>query len=166
MSELCADYHISRKTGDKSVGRHAVSGPRGLHDQSRLPHHSPRVARPALGRDQGVGGGGTPGSARSLAQSHHGGRSAQGQGLGRAGVGILGESRRRHASSLPSPTTRGRPTAQGNSGRATGRMASPDSARWRQSLCGACGRTKPWRIRCLRITTPRRRVDCPGRSAS
>lgn len=41
MTELCADYHISRKTGYKWIERYEVSGPRGLHDQSRRPHGSP-----------------------------------------------------------------------------------------------------------------------------
>ena len=41
MSELCADYQISRKTGYKWIDRYEVRGPRGLHDQSRRPHHSP-----------------------------------------------------------------------------------------------------------------------------
>jgi transposase InsO family protein len=41
MTELCADYRISRKTGYKWVGRYETGGPRGLHDRSRRPHHSP-----------------------------------------------------------------------------------------------------------------------------
>src|SRR5262245_2417182 len=41
MTELCADYQISRKTGYKWVGRYETGGPRGLHDRSRRPHHSP-----------------------------------------------------------------------------------------------------------------------------
>lgn len=41
MTELCADYQISRKTGYKWVARYETSGPRGLHDQSRRPQHSP-----------------------------------------------------------------------------------------------------------------------------
>lgn len=41
MTELCADYRISRKTGYKWVGRFETDGPRGLHDRSRRPHHSP-----------------------------------------------------------------------------------------------------------------------------
>ena len=48
MTELCADYQISRKTGYKWVDRHEVSGPRGLHDQSRRPRHSPRATDAAL----------------------------------------------------------------------------------------------------------------------
>ena len=48
MTELCADYQISRKTGYKWVERYEASGPRGLHDQSRRPHHSPRATDPAL----------------------------------------------------------------------------------------------------------------------
>ncbi len=41
MTELCADYRISRKTGYKWIGRYETGGPRGLHDLSRRPHHSP-----------------------------------------------------------------------------------------------------------------------------
>ena len=48
MTELCADYQISRRTGYKWVGRYELSGPRGLHDQSRRPHHSPDATDPAL----------------------------------------------------------------------------------------------------------------------
>jgi putative transposase len=43
MTELCADYQISRKTGYKWIARHAVDGPRGLHDRSRRPHHHPHA---------------------------------------------------------------------------------------------------------------------------
>jgi putative transposase len=43
MSELCADYRVSRKTGYKWIDRYEVSGPRGLHDVSRRPHHSPQA---------------------------------------------------------------------------------------------------------------------------
>ena len=53
MTELCADYQISRKTGYKWVERFDASGPRGLHDQSRRPHHSPHATDPRAGR--GVG---------------------------------------------------------------------------------------------------------------
>jgi len=48
MTELCADYQISRKTGYKWVARHEMSGPCGLHDQSRRPHHSPRATHPEV----------------------------------------------------------------------------------------------------------------------
>ncbi len=48
MTELCADYQISRKTGYKWVGRHAAAGPRGLHDLSRRPAHSPSATDSAL----------------------------------------------------------------------------------------------------------------------
>jgi transposase InsO family protein len=48
MTELCADYQISRKTGYKWVERYETSGPRGLHDQSRRPHHHPRATPGAL----------------------------------------------------------------------------------------------------------------------
>jgi putative transposase len=42
MTELCADYRISRKTGYKWITRYEMTGARGLHDQSRRPHESPR----------------------------------------------------------------------------------------------------------------------------
>jgi len=48
MTELCADYQISRKTGYKWIGRYEASGPRGLHDQSRRPHHSPQATEAEL----------------------------------------------------------------------------------------------------------------------
>jgi putative transposase len=48
MSELCADYRISRKTGYKWIARHELSGRQGLEDRSRRPHHSPRVTDPEL----------------------------------------------------------------------------------------------------------------------
>src|SRR5437588_9474480 len=48
MTELCADYQISRKTGYKWVERYEISGPRGLHDQSRRPHHSPLATEAEL----------------------------------------------------------------------------------------------------------------------
>jgi putative transposase len=48
MTELCADYQISRKTGYKWIGRYETSGPRGLHDHSRRPHHSPSATEPDL----------------------------------------------------------------------------------------------------------------------
>jgi putative transposase len=48
MTELCADYQISRKTGYKWIDRYEASGPRGLHDQSRRPHLSPQATDPGL----------------------------------------------------------------------------------------------------------------------
>lgn len=48
MTELCADYQISRKTGYKWLERHDTSGPAGLHDRSSRPHHSPQATDPAL----------------------------------------------------------------------------------------------------------------------
>src|ERR671937_73989 len=49
MTELCADYQISRKTGYKWVARHEASGRAGLEDQSRRPHHNPRATAKELG---------------------------------------------------------------------------------------------------------------------
>lgn len=37
MTELCAEYRVSRKTGYKWVTRYAAEGPGGLHDRSRRP---------------------------------------------------------------------------------------------------------------------------------
>lgn len=48
MTELCADYQVSRKTGYKWLERHDTSGPAGLHDRSSRPHHSPQATDPAL----------------------------------------------------------------------------------------------------------------------
>lgn len=49
MTELCADYHVSRKTGYKWVTRYEASGARGLHDQSRRPHTHPQaIAQPIV----------------------------------------------------------------------------------------------------------------------
>jgi putative transposase len=43
MTELCAQYGISRKTGYKWVARYEAEGPTGLHDGSRRPHGHPRT---------------------------------------------------------------------------------------------------------------------------
>ena len=48
MTELCADYQISRKTGYKWVDRFATVGLPGLQDQPRRPAHSPLATAPAL----------------------------------------------------------------------------------------------------------------------
>jgi transposase InsO family protein len=48
MTELCADYQISRKTGYKWVDRFETAGPPGLHDASRRPAHSPSATEAAL----------------------------------------------------------------------------------------------------------------------
>jgi transposase InsO family protein len=48
MSELAAQYSISRKTGYKWVAQYAVEGIRGLQDRSRRPHHHPHAIDPAL----------------------------------------------------------------------------------------------------------------------
>jgi putative transposase len=48
MTELCADYQVSRKTGYKWADRYERSGPRGLHDRSRRPHASPLATDPEL----------------------------------------------------------------------------------------------------------------------
>ena len=98
MTELCADYHISRKTGYKWVERYETSGPAGLHDRSRRPHHSPQATEPALvaalvavrqrasalGRQETARRGAAPRSGRGVAEPIDRVRPAQGPRLGRA----------------------------------------------------------------------------------
>ena len=44
-TELCERFHISRRTGDKWIGRYDARGRAGLGDQSRAPKHCPhRIA--------------------------------------------------------------------------------------------------------------------------
>jgi putative transposase len=44
-TELCQRFHISRRTGDKWIGRYDAKGRGGLTDQSRAPKHCPhRIA--------------------------------------------------------------------------------------------------------------------------
>ena len=46
MTELCARFAVSRKTGYKWLDRFAEEGKRGLADRSRAPHHCPhKIAR-------------------------------------------------------------------------------------------------------------------------
>lgn len=48
LTALCAEYQISRKTAYKWLARYQASGPAGLHDRSRRPHHRPHVTDPAV----------------------------------------------------------------------------------------------------------------------
>jgi putative transposase len=48
MTELAAQYGISRKTGYKWLERHDAGGAAGLFDRSRRPHTSPHVTDPEL----------------------------------------------------------------------------------------------------------------------
>lgn len=48
LSELCRQYGISRKTGDKWLRRYRAAGPVGLHDRSRRPHSNPRAVEAAV----------------------------------------------------------------------------------------------------------------------
>jgi putative transposase len=41
ISELCAHYNISRKTGYKWIDRYLHDGPQGLEDLTRTPYSSP-----------------------------------------------------------------------------------------------------------------------------
>ena len=43
MTELAADYGISRLTGYKWLERYAADGAAGMGDRSRRPHHSPQA---------------------------------------------------------------------------------------------------------------------------
>ena len=43
MTELCARYAVSRKTGYKWLARYAADGPAGLHDRSHAPHTCPHA---------------------------------------------------------------------------------------------------------------------------
>ena len=49
MSELAAQYGISRKTGYKWLERYDAHGVDGLRDQSRRPHESPQATDPTSG---------------------------------------------------------------------------------------------------------------------
>ena len=48
MTELAAQYGITRKTGYKWLGRYEAEGLLGLQDRSRRPHGSPQATEPAL----------------------------------------------------------------------------------------------------------------------
>jgi putative transposase len=48
VTELAAQYGISRKTGYKWLDRYEADGVDGLHDQSRRPDHSPQATDPEL----------------------------------------------------------------------------------------------------------------------
>ena len=48
ITELCAAYGISRKTGYKFLARYDALGVPGLADQSRRPHRSPAALDPVL----------------------------------------------------------------------------------------------------------------------
>jgi transposase len=43
MTELAAQYGVSRKTGYKWLAAYHASGALGLRDRSRRPHHSPQA---------------------------------------------------------------------------------------------------------------------------
>jgi putative transposase len=48
MTELAAQYGISRKTGYKWLEQYDAAGVLGLHDRSRRPHHSPHATDPEV----------------------------------------------------------------------------------------------------------------------
>jgi len=43
FAEICERFEISRKTGYKWLARYKESGPAGLLERSRRPHHSPNA---------------------------------------------------------------------------------------------------------------------------
>jgi len=48
MTELCARYAVSRKTGYKWLARYAAEGPAGLHERSHAPHTCPHAVAAEL----------------------------------------------------------------------------------------------------------------------
>ena len=48
MTELAAEYGLSRTTGYKWLARYAADGARGLGDRSRRPHASPHTTEAAV----------------------------------------------------------------------------------------------------------------------
>jgi len=48
MTDLCAEFGISRKTGYKYLDRYSAGGIKGLKDQSRAPKNQPRAVREKL----------------------------------------------------------------------------------------------------------------------
>src|SRR5438876_11628736 len=48
VTELCARYGISRKTGHKWIARYVHAGVAGLAEQSRAPHRCPHRNAPAM----------------------------------------------------------------------------------------------------------------------
>lgn len=48
MTELCARYGVSRKTGYKWAERYVAGGLEGLQDQPRAPHHCPHRTPEAI----------------------------------------------------------------------------------------------------------------------
>ena len=48
VSELCAHYGVSRKTGYKWIDRYLRQGPAGLDERSRRPWHSPNTTAPEI----------------------------------------------------------------------------------------------------------------------
>ncbi|MGH9651178.1 MAG: helix-turn-helix domain-containing protein, partial [Terriglobales bacterium] len=48
ITELCARYGLSRKTGYKWIDRYIRRGPAGLEDRSRRPRQAPNATAPAV----------------------------------------------------------------------------------------------------------------------
>jgi transposase len=54
LTELCADFHISRKTGHKWLVRYREQGVRGLQERSRRPHGCAHQTAAAIEEAKGV----------------------------------------------------------------------------------------------------------------
>ncbi|MDP1579481.1 MAG: leucine zipper domain-containing protein [Candidatus Didemnitutus sp.] len=60
LTELCADFRVSRKTGYKWLRRYQQEGVRGLQCRSRRPRHCPHHTAEEIGpsdRGQAIGSG-------------------------------------------------------------------------------------------------------------
>src|SRR5262249_43770572 len=138
ITELCALYGVTRKTGYKWIDRYLRQGPAGLEERSRRPRRSPNqtpeevvAALLAARRHHPTWGG-----KKLLALLHRRhppwalpGRSTACDILSRHGMVPIRRQRRRigHPASRRArflrPTTCGAPTSRDNSGPATGGIA-------------------------------------------
>jgi len=140
MTELCARFGISRKTGYKWLARYAAEGTRGLHARSHAPHVCPHaidgaVAALLLGARRQHPTWGPAKLLHYVAPRHRAVErwpavSTVADLLARHGL-VQHRRRRRpivHPGTVPlrcrsgrrPPTTSGRPTSRGSSGRGTG----------------------------------------------
>nr|WP_263487336.1 helix-turn-helix domain-containing protein [Mesorhizobium sp. CA4] len=89
MTQLCATFDISRKTGYKWLERYRAFGPDGLHDQPRAP----------LEHGSGAGGaylGGEGGASAVGAEEDHSAAEAGRANMRLAAVSTAGEILKRH----------------------------------------------------------------------
>lgn len=106
MTELCARYAISRKTGYKWIGRYADDGPPGLLERSRRPHACPHASDPLVMEallelrrrhprwgPKAARRTAPASSAMGAAGGQHCGRAAEARGVGAAGACAAPEAR-------------------------------------------------------------------------